>query len=439
MNELRAQTLDSWSSDTITIADRTMHNLETDLHNDHIVNLEVGTPYFGNNMITTDPRIFAPNIRRSEPCIPGTLSTIPDADYVTVHAIAAMGESNQISLKNKLPWHYKEDLDLFKEKILNKILIMGRVTFETLPKSIKRNSEIIVISKTLRGHDFVVESLDEAFDLLEDWDENEVWICGGAGIYKEAIERELVDQLHISHIPYSGAADRYFPSFTKYIHSVEEGTTVDCKGKDPFVFKTYNLKEPVTSNFFGFSNTVATTLDHDAGGSLTATTLQDAFDEIAAATGLPDTMLVNPRVMDQASGLNWRGGRPQVPRTGDAWVNSSTGSVETYVGSDTPPLQEVINSAVGELLGTPMTEEGVHPHNIMNLIDDAIRAADPMSSIRPNVTIDRSMAHTPIHTMGQYQPVGFSHAGIAETQLKVQLQGIYGGVNQDFDIDYTLH
>ena len=49
-----------------------------------------------------------------------------------VNLIVAIGKNNLIGLNNELPWHYKEDMEYFKQTTLNKKVIMGELTFKSI-------------------------------------------------------------------------------------------------------------------------------------------------------------------------------------------------------------------------------------------------------------------------------------------------------------------
>ncbi len=87
-----------------------------------------------------------------------------------------MSPSRGIGIGGKLPWHIKEDLAFFKEKTLGKTLLMGRKTFEGLPAPLP-GRKTLILSKSVEGPD-VVHSIEEL-------PETEIWVCGGAQIYKQ--------------------------------------------------------------------------------------------------------------------------------------------------------------------------------------------------------------------------------------------------------------
>jgi len=88
----------------------------------------------------------------------------------------------------KLPWYIPEDLKRFKSYTINHIVIMGRLTWESLPDKVRPlpNRTNIVVSNTvseLPGA-IVARSVKEAIDLANGKD---VWVIGGPKVIKEAL------------------------------------------------------------------------------------------------------------------------------------------------------------------------------------------------------------------------------------------------------------
>lgn len=153
--------------------------------------------------------------------------------------IVAIGNNNEIGKNNKLLWHIPEDLKKFKEITYGKTVVMGRNTFESIGKPLPYRHNI-VLSKNLKlfsdnsdtCHKENIEKYYTAkknlkkckFNNLEICDnflkviekykdsDEEVFIIGGAQIYKKALELGIVEKLYISHIDFSdNEADTYFP------------------------------------------------------------------------------------------------------------------------------------------------------------------------------------------------------------------------------------
>ena len=129
--------------------------------------------------------------------------------------IAAIGANNELGKDNDLIWHLPADLKRFKKVTTGHTIIMGRNTFESIGKPLPNRRSIIITSNTSykkEGCD-VVHSLEDAIKLIKDQDN--AFIIGGAQIYHEAIEKNLVDQLDITEVHQDFNADVYFPSIDK--------------------------------------------------------------------------------------------------------------------------------------------------------------------------------------------------------------------------------
>jgi len=124
--------------------------------------------------------------------------------------IVAYDESRAIGLKNDLPWvPIKEDWTHFKLVTLNGTVIMGRKTWESLPKRPLKSRTNIVVSRTLTelSDAFVCKSLAEAVAKAG----SHAFIIGGAEIYRQAIEQNLVNRVIASEIKGVHEADVFFP------------------------------------------------------------------------------------------------------------------------------------------------------------------------------------------------------------------------------------
>lgn len=160
-----------------------------------------------------------------------------------VKLIAAIGNQNQLGKDNKLLWHIPKDLELFKKLTSSSPIIMGRKTFESLP-GILPNREHIVITGNfdIPKHSLVtyVSSIHVAIDLLSSKEKDECWIIGGGEIYKQALEQNLVDELHISHVNYSGDADTFFPEIDYSKWELQAHLKHESFNKEPvFAYKKY--------------------------------------------------------------------------------------------------------------------------------------------------------------------------------------------------------
>ncbi|MDO5686665.1 MAG: dihydrofolate reductase [Neisseria sp.] len=127
--------------------------------------------------------------------------------------VAAVAKNGCIGSGNAMPWHIPEDFAFFKQYTTGKPVLMGRKTWESLPRKPLPSRHNIVIS---RQADFaaegasVVGSLQAGLDLCRD--AAEIIIMGGAQIYAQALP--LATDLRLTEVDLSVAGDAFFPSLT---------------------------------------------------------------------------------------------------------------------------------------------------------------------------------------------------------------------------------
>ena len=125
--------------------------------------------------------------------------------------IAAMAENRVIGKDNALPWSLKADMAHFKELTMGWPCVMGRKTWESLPKKPLPGRLNIVISRSLAADAApgatVVPSLQDAIQHCAEYEK--VFICGGASIYHEAFPLAHKIELTVIHRLYEG--DTFFP------------------------------------------------------------------------------------------------------------------------------------------------------------------------------------------------------------------------------------
>ena len=133
-------------------------------------------------------------------------------------AIAAMSLNRVIGNGNKIPWHLPEDFKWFKATTLGHVLVMGRKTFESIGRPLP-GRETIVLSRTGWSHPGVqtVASLEAAAEFARD---RQVFICGGAQIYEQALP--LCSDLFLTVVKREVQGDAFFPAFEDRFEQVAE-------------------------------------------------------------------------------------------------------------------------------------------------------------------------------------------------------------------------
>lgn len=159
--------------------------------------------------------------------------------------IVAQAENRAIGLDGDMPWHLSSDLKRFKALTMGHPVVMGRRTWESLPKRPLVGRRNIVFSQ---NEDFapedaeVVRSVNGLFDLLRDSDE-EVFIIGGGRIYNMLMP--WVNRLYITWVHKDfPEADTFFPviDLSEFTKVNETERMIDEKCGLEFSYAEYDRK-----------------------------------------------------------------------------------------------------------------------------------------------------------------------------------------------------
>lgn len=163
-----------------------------------------------------------------------------------------MAKNRVIGLENKLPWQISEDFDWFQTKTNGHPCIMGRKTLESLglkkdgmQRVLSNRTNIIITSNSkykVEGA-IIVSSLLEAINKAnESIGSDEVFICGGGQIYKEALDQNLIDKIYLTLIEEDVEGDTYFPELPADFKLTEEKKRiVKVNNKEiKYSFQIYN-------------------------------------------------------------------------------------------------------------------------------------------------------------------------------------------------------
>lgn len=99
--------------------------------------------------------------------------------------IVAISENGIIGLNNKLIWHISSDLKRFKEITKGHKIVMGRKTFESLPGVLPKRENIVITRSTINNEKITVVNDIDKFIKDNVNSEEEIFIIGGATIYKQ--------------------------------------------------------------------------------------------------------------------------------------------------------------------------------------------------------------------------------------------------------------
>ena len=135
-----------------------------------------------------------------------------------VSAIAAVSKNGVIGRDNDLPWKLPDDMKFFMETTSGHHVIMGRKNYDSLPSKFKplpnRINIVITRQKEFEApHCIVLNDVMEAINIAESAGETELFVIGGAEIYKLAMDQ--TDRLYLTEIDAVVEGDTYFPSVDK--------------------------------------------------------------------------------------------------------------------------------------------------------------------------------------------------------------------------------
>jgi len=156
---------------------------------------------------------------------------------MTITAVVAISENHVIGKDNKLLWYLPNDLKHFKEITTGHTVIMGRKTFDSVGKPLPRRRNIIVTRQAINIEGCeVVHSIEAALAVCAD--EQEVFIVGGAEIYKQSMH--LTDRIYLTIIHKEFEGDSFFPELNKaeWQEVYREDHEPDEKNSLPYSFIT---------------------------------------------------------------------------------------------------------------------------------------------------------------------------------------------------------
>lgn len=140
-----------------------------------------------------------------------------------ISIIVAIDDNFGIGKNNSIPWHIPDDLINFKKITTNNVCIMGRNTWDSLPKKFKPlpNRKNIIVSKTyfekpnesMHHPDvFCSFSLEHAIGISQKlFSSKQIYIIGGFRIFEECLSKNLIDKMIVTHVFGNYDADVKFP------------------------------------------------------------------------------------------------------------------------------------------------------------------------------------------------------------------------------------
>nr|AIA19182.1 Dihydrofolate reductase [uncultured bacterium] len=159
-----------------------------------------------------------------------------------ISIIVAVDEKRGIGKNNNLLFKIPEDFKRMQQITTGHPIIMGKKTFESIGRVLPNRTNIVVT----RDPDFefdktlVVHSLEDAVRQAQTCSGNEeIFIFGGGQIFKESIEKGLVDRMYLTVVKGDYHADTFFPDYSEFTKVIEK----EEKDADGFTYTFLTLEK----------------------------------------------------------------------------------------------------------------------------------------------------------------------------------------------------
>lgn len=128
-----------------------------------------------------------------------------------ISLIAALAVDRVIGMENAMPWNLPADLAWFKRNTLNKPVIMGRLTWESIGRPLPDRKNIVISSNPIEDSRVEwVSSMEAAIAACSDAEE--IMVIGGGNIYEQFLP--LAQRLYLTHIDAEVEGDTHFPDYS---------------------------------------------------------------------------------------------------------------------------------------------------------------------------------------------------------------------------------
>jgi dihydrofolate reductase len=131
-----------------------------------------------------------------------------------ISLIAALAQNRTIGKNNDLPWHLPDDMKYFMQTTKGHHCIMGRKNYDSIPEKFRplpnRTNIVLTHQKDFKAPScIVVNSIAKGLEIAKNNNESEVFIIGGAEVYKQSLA--FADRLYLTEIKADIQGDTFFP------------------------------------------------------------------------------------------------------------------------------------------------------------------------------------------------------------------------------------
>jgi dihydrofolate reductase len=163
-----------------------------------------------------------------------------------ISIIAAVAENGIIGREGQLPWRLSDDLRRFKQLTMGHTIIMGRRTWESIGRALPGRRTVVVSRRpdfraNVEGVD-TASGLDKALAIAQAANDEEVFIIGGAELYRESLGQ--ANRLYVTRVRAEVEGDTFFPDIEWNNWQLVESEDYDADEKNEYAyrFETYDRR-----------------------------------------------------------------------------------------------------------------------------------------------------------------------------------------------------
>ena len=158
--------------------------------------------------------------------------------------VVALSNNNVIGVNNDLPWNLKRDLLHFKEYTTNKIIIMGRKTYESIGRPLPNRINYVVSTTIDKIEGALVfkstkDAINDAINYCNKKNEKEIVIIGGGFLFRDTLS--MTNKLVLTKVDCDIAGDVFYPNidFSEWKELNSESFSKDSNNDYDFIVSTY--------------------------------------------------------------------------------------------------------------------------------------------------------------------------------------------------------
>ena len=177
--------------------------------------------------------------------------------------IVAQSKNFGIGYENKLPWRLPSDLKRFMTLTLsggNNAIVMGKNTWESLPKKPLKKRDNLILSSTLKIDENSANNIAKSFESIIDIHQfclkkkyDSVWIIGGETVYNNYLELGIISEIYLTYIDKDFICDRFFNNIPLGFDIVSKESTTENNLKVEYIKYILKTTYEYESWYYTFS------------------------------------------------------------------------------------------------------------------------------------------------------------------------------------------